>query len=133
ISFGIDSQYVLNLKAVAGIQMNFAAISAVDHVAIRDDAVFIYKEAAAARKLFTARVKSFDGHRGWFDSSDEIRELILRVCSRQGQRKDKSAEEKSNSVFDKVRSINCLHYVLSIARDQMFCAAGAPKFLFASS
>src|SRR5438128_2073253 len=113
--------------------MNFAAISAVDHVPIRDDAIFIYKEAAAARKFFSPRIESFDGHRGRFDSSDEIRELILRVCPRQIQREDKSAEEKSNSVFDKAREINCLHYLPSITRDQMFCAAGAPKFLFASS
>ena len=133
VAFGIDRQYVFDLEAVPGVQMNFTAIGTIDHVAIRHDAISIYEEAAAARKPFSPRVESFDGHRGWFDSSDEIRELILRVCPRQGQRKDKSAEEKSNSVFYKARAINCLHYVLSITRDQMFCAAGAPKFLFASS
>ena len=43
--------------------MNLGAIRAFDYVTIRHDAIDIHEKTAAARKLFAARVESFDRYR----------------------------------------------------------------------
>jgi hypothetical protein len=48
-------------------------------VPVRDDAIFVDEESTAAGKFLATRIEGFDGHRGRFDASNEIRELILGI------------------------------------------------------
>jgi hypothetical protein len=64
--------------------MNFGAMRAFEHVAIRNDAIVLDEEPTAARKFFALRVESFDGNCGRFDTADEFRKNILRCLDFDG-------------------------------------------------
>ena len=59
--------------------MDFGSIGSVDHVPVRDDAIFVDEESTAAGKFLATRIEGFDGYRRRFNASNEIRELILGI------------------------------------------------------
>ncbi len=65
--------------------MDFGAMRAFDHVTIRDDAIVLDKEPAAARKLFATRVERFNRNCRRFDTADEFRKKILRRADSDGE------------------------------------------------
>src|SRR6185436_7180924 len=82
ISLSIDGDDRLHWKTVARIEMDLGAISALDDVAVGDDAIFIDEEAAAARKFLALRIEGFNGDGGWFDAANKVREFVLRARAR---------------------------------------------------
>ena len=57
--------------------MNFGAMRAFNDVPVGDDAIGVDEEAAASRKLFAARIKSFNRNCGWFNATNEFGKKIL--------------------------------------------------------
>ena len=60
IAFSVDCEHTFDGNHRSVGRMNLSAMRAFDDVSIRDDAIGIDEEPAAAREFFTARVEGFD-------------------------------------------------------------------------
>src|ERR1043166_5756679 len=97
VAFGIDGDHVFYRKVVAGIQVHFGTIGAIDHVTIRDDAVLVDEETAAAGEFFAARVEGFDCDRRRLDATNEVWEIVLGACSGFADKQVDRAENCGNN------------------------------------
>ena len=87
--------------------MNFGPVSAVDHMAIGNDAIIVDEESAAARKFFAARVEGLDGHGGRLDATHQFRQLVLRAGVQLAEHS--AGEHDENGDEDKARASYCFH------------------------
>src|SRR5713226_4697461 len=94
ITLRVNRRDTLDLKSITGVEVNFGAIRSLDHVAIGDDSIEVDEKAAAARKLFAARIERFNRHRGRLDATHEIGKLFLGVRWSSAWRDDETVEEK---------------------------------------
>ena len=57
--------------------MDLGAMCAFEDMTVRDDAIVLDEEPAAARQFFTARVESLDSDGGGFNATDEFGKKVL--------------------------------------------------------
>jgi hypothetical protein len=73
--------------------MDLGSRSSLDHMTISDDSICGDEKAAAARKLFSADVESFNCNSGRFYAANQLGEIVLGWSGGDQQEKKYKAED----------------------------------------